>query len=151
MSQTYQEFLEESTNTVKAKKNLSKIIILSTYFIVWMIAVILFWYLSNLGTDPTGLKIVLKGILLPLLLLAGTIIVAKNDYWGNGKWICVIGAAITYLTVPYTQFVCVEDGLFTLTFQFPNFRYMLIGIVVSFNGLVIGSLWRNKKTQIIEK
>ena len=34
MKQTYHEFLEESTNTVKAKNNLSKIIILSTYFVV---------------------------------------------------------------------------------------------------------------------
>ncbi len=144
MNQTYQEFLEESTNTVKAQKNLSKIIILSTYFLAWIIAVIFLWYVSwnHLGIDTTGVNIVLKGIVLPLLLFMGTVIVAKNDYWGRGKWLCIVGAAITFLTVPYTQFVCAEEGIATLTFQFPNFRYMLVGIVVSFCGIVMGSLRR---------
>ena len=38
MKQTYQEYLEESTNTVQAKRNLGKIILFSTYFIVWIFA-----------------------------------------------------------------------------------------------------------------
>lgn len=149
MNQTYQEFLEESTNTVKAKKNLSKIIMLSTYFLVWMLAVIFFWYVSRnqRGIDTTGANTVLKGIVLPLLLMMGTIIVAKNDYWGRGKWLCIAGAAITFLTVPYTQFAYVEDGTATLTFQFPNVRYMLVGIIVSFCGIIVGSIWRKKITK----
>lgn len=146
MNQTYQEFLEESTNTVKSQKNLSKIIILSTYFIAWMVAVIFLWYVSwnHLGIDPTGVKLVLKGIVLPLFLFMGTVIAAKNDYWGSGKWFCVVGAAITFLAVPYTQFAYAEEGMSTLTFQFPNFRYMLVGIAVSFCGIVLGSLWRKR-------
>ena len=145
MNQTYQEFLEESTNTVKAKKNLSKTIILSTYFIVWMLAVISFFYLfsNHLGIDTTGATVI-KGLVLPLLLMTGTIIVAKNDYWGRGKWLCIAGAAITFLTVPYTQFAYVEDGTATLTFQFPNVRYMLVGIIVSFCGIIVGSIWRKR-------
>ena len=146
MNKTYQEFLEESTNTVKAKKNLSKIIMLSTYFLVWMLAVIFFWYVSrsNLGIDTTGANTVLKGIVLPLLLMMGTIIAAKNDYCGRGKWLCIAGAAITFLTVPYTQFAYVEDGTATLTFQFPNVRYMLVGSIVSFCGIIVGSIWRKR-------
>ena len=146
MNQTYQEFLEESTNTVKAKKNLSKTIMLSTYFLVWMLAVISFWYVpsNHLGIDTTGATVI-KGLVLPLLLMTGTIIVAKNDYWGRGKWWCIAGAAITFLTVPYTQFVYVEDGTATLTFQFPNIRYMLVGIIVSFCGLMAGSFLRKRR------
>ena len=131
---------------MKAKKNLSKIIMLSTYFLVWMLAVIFFWYVSrsNLGIDTTGANTVLKGIVLPLLLMMGTIIAAKNDYWGGGKWLCIAGVAITFLTVPYTQFAYVEDGTATLTFQFPNVRYMLVGIIVSFCGIIVGSIWRKR-------
>ena len=151
MNQTYQEFLEESTNTVKAKKNLSKIIILSTYFLVWMLAVIFFWYVSwnHLGTDTTGSNTVVKGIIiiLPLLLMTGTIIVAKNDYWGRGKWLCIVGAAVTFLTVPHTQFAYVENGTATFIFQFPNVRYMLVGIIVSFCGIIVGSIWRKRLTK----
>lgn len=73
---------------------------LSTYFLVWMLAVIFFWYVSrnHLGIDTTGANTVFKGIVLPLLLMMGTIIAAKNDYWGRGKWLCIAGAAITFLT-----------------------------------------------------
>ncbi len=41
--QTYQEFLKESTNTVKAKRRIEKIILFSTYFLVWAIAMVIFW------------------------------------------------------------------------------------------------------------
>ena len=121
---------------------------LSTYFGVWMLAVIFFWYVSwnHLGIDTTGATVI-KGLVLPLLLMTGTIIVAKNDYWGRGKWLCIAGAAITFLTVPYTQFAYVEDGTATLTFQFPNVRYMLVGIIVSFCGLMAGSFLRKRRTK----
>ena len=119
MNQNYQEFLEESTNTVKAKKNLSKIVILSAYFVVWIIAMILFWNVT--GIMAKELDIVLRWILLPALLFAVTVTVAKNDYFGKGKWLCVVGAAITFLTVPYTQFlVTQETETATFTFKFPN-------------------------------
>ena len=42
MDQNYQEFLEESTNTVKAKKNMSKVIIITAYFIIWIALMVIF-------------------------------------------------------------------------------------------------------------
>lgn len=141
MNQTYQEFLEESTNTVKAKRNLGKIILFSTYFITWVAAMIIFWQIK--GAMTSGLDITLRWILLPLLLLVSTITVAKNDYWGKGNWFCVLGAAITFLTVPYTEFV-EEMGTATFSFSFPNFMYMLVGIIVSICGIGIGTFWKKK-------
>ena len=141
MNQTYQEFLEESTNTVKAKKNLGKIILFSTYFLIWVVTMILFWQ----GKEPitSGFDITFRWILLPLFLLVSTITVARNDYWGKRNWLCVIGAAITFLTVPYTQFV-EEAGMATYTFRFPNFSYMVVGIVIATCGIGIGTIWNKK-------
>ena len=141
MKQTYQEFLEESTNTVKAKRNLGMIILLSTYFIVWVVAMIVFW--NNREPITSELDIIFRWILLPLLLLVSTLTVAKNNYWGKGNWFCVIGAAITFLTVPYTKFV-EEMGTATFTFRFPNRMYMVVGIIVSICGIGIGTLWKKK-------
>lgn len=140
MKQTYQEFLEESTNTVKAKKNLSKIVLLSTYFVVWITVMILFWNVA--GTIINELDMILRWILLPALLLFITVTVAKNDYFGKGKWLCVPGAAITFLTVPYThtQFLFTEETV-TFIFRFPNIPYMAAGILISFCGLEAGILW----------
>lgn len=142
MNQNYQEFLEESTNTVKAKKNLSKTIILSTYFVVWIVSMILFWNVIDVMSDE--LDVILKWIILPVLLLVITVIVAKNDYFGKGKWLCIVGAAISYLTVPYTRFLYMqEEETATFTFKFPNITYMVVGIVISMCGLGLGILWNH--------
>lgn len=146
MKQTYQEFLEESTNTVKAKKNLCKTIILSTYFVVWLVSMILFWNVTGAMTNE--LDVILRWIILPVLLFGVTVTVAKNDYFGKGKWICVIGAALTFFTVPYTQFMFIhetESSIFT--FKFPNFSYMAVGVLISICGLGIGVLWNKMLTK----
>lgn len=141
MKQSYQEFLEESTNTVKAKRNLGKIILLSTCFIAWVAAMLVFW-LSR-GPETAVLDVAFRWILLPLLLFAATVTVARNNYWGRGNWLCVIAAAITFLTIPYTEWVQQAD-MATFTFRFPNLPYMAAGTVVSVCGLAAGTLWRNK-------
>ena len=143
MNQTYQEFLEESTDTVKAKRNLGKTILLSAYFILWAAAMIIVWQTN--GYTTLKFDLVFKWLILPLFLLISTVSVAKNDYWGKGNWLSVIAAAITFLTVPYTQYV--EDltaGTATFTFRFPNFTYMVVGIIISTCGIGIGTLWRKK-------
>ena len=146
MKQTYQEFLEESTNTVKAKRRLEKIILFSTYFLVWTIAMVILWQVKGPTTSTCG--IIFRWILLPLVLLVTTIFIAKNNYWGKGNWLSVLVAAITYLTVPYTRFIIEESGYATYTFRFPNFGYMLIGIIVAACGICVGSFWGKKINKI---
>ena len=77
-NQTYQDFLDESTNTVKARKNLGKIILLSTYFLVWAVAAIAFWNIN--GTITAGLDVTFRWILLPLLLFVTTVTIARYDF-----------------------------------------------------------------------
>lgn len=141
MNRTYQEFLEESTNTVKAKRNLGMIILFSAYFVIWAVAMIIFWQIK--GPLTTGLDVTFRWILLPLFLFISTVMTAKNDYWGKGNWLCVPVAAITFLTVPYTVFA-EEMGVTTFTFIFPNFMYMAIGIIISVCGILTGAFWRKK-------
>ena len=142
MNQTYQEFLEESTNTVRAKRTLGEIILLSAYFIIWCVAMLVFW--TTKGTMTTELNIIFRWMLLPIFLFVVTVIVAKNNFWGKGNWFCVAFAAITFLTVPYTEFI-EEMGMATYVFRFPNLTYMVVGIVVSIGGILIGSFWRKRK------
>lgn len=148
MNQTYQEFLEESTNTVKAKRRLEKIILFSTYFLIWALALVTFWQVK--GPMTSELSIIFRGVLLPFILLMETIIIAKNDYWGKRNWLCVLVAAISYLTVPSTSFIT-DSGTATYTFIFPNFGYMIIGIIVAVCGIGIGSFWNRCIKQIENK
>lgn len=80
---------------------------------------ILFWNVT--GAMNRELDIVLRWILLPVLLFVATVTNAKNNYFGKGKWFCILGTAITFLTVPYTQFVYIhETETATFTFKFLN-------------------------------
>jgi len=142
MNQTYQEYLAESTNTVKAKKQLGEIMLFATCFICWIIAMIIFWLTKN--PMSKSLYVILKGILLPLLFFISTIIIGKNNYWGKGNLISIIVTGLVFMTVPYTNFI-VESDIGTFIFQFPNFSYMLVGIIISAFGIGIGSILRKKK------
>lgn len=141
MDQNYQNFLEESTNTVKARQRLEKIILFSTYFLVWVSAMAFFWLVKE--PMPSECDVIFRCILLPLVLLVAAIFIGKNNYWGKGNWLAVPAAAITYLTVPYTRYI-EETGNGAYTFRFPSFGYMLIGIIVAICGIGIGYFWNRK-------
>lgn len=141
VKQTYQDFLEESTNTVRAKRSQSKIILLSAYFLVWSAAMLVFWFVR--GQETAVLDVVFRWILLPLLLFAATATVAKCDFWGRANWLCVPAAALTFLTIPYTQWVQQADTAM-FTFRFPNLPYMAVGAAIALCGLAAGMLWRRQ-------
>ena len=148
--QTYMEYLEETTNTVKSKRNLEKVILFSAYFLVWAIAEVVFW--SVRGPMTTKCDVIFRWILLPLLTLVTTAIIARNNYWGKANWFSVLVAAITFLTIPYTKFavegitdVNVETTI-SFVFKWPNFSYMVIGVLAALCGIGIGSILRDKKS-----
>ena len=123
---------------------------LSTYFILWATTMIIVWQTN--GYTALRFDLIFRWLILPLFLLILTVSAAKNDYWGKGNWLCVIAAATTFLTVPYTQYV--EDltaGTATFTFRFPNLMYMMAGIIISVCGIGLGTLWRKKLSKTFLK
>lgn len=145
MHPTYQDFLEESTNTVRAGRRVEKAIVLSTYVVVWAIATAAFWLVR--GPATAGCGVAFRWILLPLVLLGATFTIARRDYWGRGDWLAVPAAAITFLTVPYTRFAqAAEEG--TFTFVLPNVGYMAVGIALAVCGLCAGRMWRRMRRRL---
>lgn len=142
MNQTYMEYLEESTNTVKAKKNVEKIILFSTCFIVWAIAEVVFWIVKEPIISEWA--IIFRWILIPLLTLLTTFIIAKKNYWGKANWFSTVITGIIFMTIPYTQYICGDETV-TYVFKWPNFGYMAVGVVIALFGLGIGTLIGRKK------
>lgn len=141
MHPTYQDFLEESTNTVRASRRVEKTVLLSTYVVAWAIATAVFWLVRGPATAACG--VAFRWILLPAVLLSATFTIARRDYWGRGNGLAVPAAAITFLTVPYTRFTqMAEEAAFT--FVFPNMAYMAVGIALAVCGLCAGRIWRRK-------
>lgn len=144
--QTYLEYLEESTNTVKAKRNLEKVILFTACFLVWTAAEVIFWLVRGPMTAYCG--VAFRWILLPLLTIAATAIIARNDYWGRANWFSVLAAAVIFFTIPYTHFgaegIAAGGGTLSSVFIWPNLGYMAVGAVLALCGIGIGSFMRSR-------
>lgn len=64
----YIEYLEESTNTVKSRVRLSKIILIVTYLSIWAFALIMFWFFIS-SSDAMGFSLMFLWIILPVTTL----------------------------------------------------------------------------------
>lgn len=145
MNQTYQEYLEESTNTVKAKKNLSKIVLVSTYFLVWALTLIasLCSHMVLPGDYAQTIPFVIRYFLLPVFLFTVSMVIGRNDYFGKLKWLTIIIAAITFFTIPSNREFIISDGYFKVYFYLSAYTYVIGGIVIAAVGLAAGVLLRH--------
>lgn len=141
VKQTYMEYLEESTNTVKSKNRLSKIILLSAYLIIWAAAEIVFWFFTS-GSDAMGYSIMFLWVLLPVTTFIVSLFIGKNNYWGKAKWAFALFFGIMFMLVPYSTFSAANMVAFH-KFMWPNFAVLPVGAAISLAGLGAGTLLRN--------
>ena len=63
----YLDYLEESTNVVKSRNKLSKLVLIMTYLVIWAVSLIVFWlFMDSAGAcvSPSSLGAVLLSYLL---------------------------------------------------------------------------------------
>lgn len=142
----YINYLEESTNTVKSKTRLSKIILITTYLCIWVFALIMFWFFKS-GSDAMGYSLVFLWILLPVTTFVISLLIGKNNFWGNRKWFAAIAFGIMYMLAEYATF-SIANMLFNpyANFNMPNFGMLIAGMIISAIGLGIGTLMSHFKT-----
>lgn len=80
----YLDYLKESTDTVKSRRRLSLLLLLS-YLGVWALAPITFWFAAG-PTDAMGFSILLLWVLLPVATFTVSLLLGKYDYGGRLKW-----------------------------------------------------------------
>ncbi|MCC8195316.1 MAG: hypothetical protein LIO49_00645 [Ruminococcus sp.] len=134
------KYLEESTDTVRSKRNIGKLIIIATYLIIYAIAMILFWCVAD-GSDAMGNSLLIFYFVLPITTFVLSILISINDYWGKWKWLSTVIFGVMYTLAEYATFK------FANTFAFGNFHSLsltlwLIGAIISLTGLGIGTLVR---------
>lgn len=140
----YMKYLEESTNTVKSKGRLSKIILIATYLSIWAFALIMFWFFIS-SSDAMGYSLVFLWIILPVATFVTSLLIGKNDYWGKRKWFATIAFAIMYMLAEYATFSTANMITFD-KINAPSFEMFLGGAVISAIGLGIGAIVNNKKS-----
>lgn len=136
----YTEYLSESTNAVKSKNRLSKIVLLSVYLTIWAISLIAFW-IFNAGSDAMGYSIMYLWIVLPAVTFIVSAVIGKNNYWGRQKWLICILSGIMYMLAEYATFSAANMASFN-KFNMPQFEMIISGAVIAVLGMAAGTLIR---------
>ncbi len=148
MKQTYKEYLEESTNTVKSHNRLSRMSLLLVTLGIWVLSVIAFWLVES-GTDSSGYSLAVMWGILPVTFFASSFIMGIRNFFGKFKWIAPVCFGIMHTLSGYVTMVTVGDEMYKQII-WPDFTKLPIGLFVSLAGICIGAFIRNKKDLSID-
>ena len=141
----YLDYLEESTNVVKSRNKLSKLVLIRTYLVIWAVSLIVFW----LFMDPAGAlgySLMFLWLLLPVTTFVLSLLIGRNNFWGKWKWLSAAAFGLMYMLADYATFKAanmVSNGIFRM----PDFIMLFAGVIISVLGLGIGAVFYYSKSR----
>jgi Predicted transcriptional regulators len=141
----YLGYLEESTNVVKSKDKLSKLILVSTYLVIWSISLIVFWFFIS-SSDGMGYSFMFLWVLLPITTFVISLLIGKSNCWGKYKWISALTFGVMYMLAEYGTFSAANMVAFN-KINMPQWEMIIFGTIISVIGLAIGTAIRKLKTK----
>lgn len=149
MSSNYINYLEESTNTVKSKNKLSKIILIASYLLIWAFSIITFWFFTD-NSDAMGYSLMCFWVVLPVTTFVISLLIGKNNYWGKCKWLSSLALGIMYMLAEYATFSTANMIAFD-KINSPDWGMIVAGAIISLVGLGIGTAVYSIKQKRISK
>ena len=143
MKQTYKEYLEESTNTVKSQDKKSKLSLILVTLGIWVLSVISFWLVEG-GMDKSGYSLAVMWGVLPVTFFVTSFIIGIRNYYGKFKWITALCFGIMFALVGSVTVITANNAMYK-SVMWPDFTKLPIGLLISIVGLVIGTVIRNKE------
>ena len=139
----YTTFLEESTNVVRSKNRLAKIILTAVYLGIWALGLFVYWVLMS-PSDVMGFALMFFWLLLPVSTLTVSLVIGRNDYWGKGKWLAVLAFGGMHTLAEFGTF---KVGIMMAfgRIQAPSWELFLAGAATAAAGMGIGTLIRRRK------
>lgn len=131
------KYIEENTNVPNNKNKSASIILIVAYLGIWIFSLIAFWFFSN-GSDAMGYSLLFLWGILPITTFVISILIGKNNYWGNWKWMLSLIFGFMYMLAEYATFSTANMFAFD-KMNMPQFWIMIIGTMISLFGLGIGS------------
>lgn len=141
----YLDYLEESTNVVKSRNKLSKLVLIMTYLVIWALSLIVFWFFMD-PAGALGYSIMFLWILLPVTTFIVSLLIGRNNFWGKGKWLSAAAFGLMYMLADYATFKTanmVSNGIFRI----PDFIMLFAGVIISVLGLGIGAVFYYSKNR----
>ena len=143
MKQTYKEYLEESTNTVKSKERQSLLMLILVTLGIWALSVLTFWLVKS-RVDSTGYSLTIMWTVLPITFFVVSFMIGFQNYFGKYKWLTALVFSLMYTLSGYTTSIVVDDMLYQSVI-WPDFTKLPIGLVISLAGLGLGVFMRQRK------
>ena len=131
--------LETSTNVVKSRQRLSRMILVLVYLLIWTVTIVSFWWTS--GSDAMGYALLAFYIVLPLTTLVISVFIGKDESWASSRWLMMLFFGVMYMLGPFATFSMANNLAFDHR-NLPQLTDMLPGILCSAVGLGIGALIR---------
>lgn len=132
----YLDYIEESTNVVKSKVKLSKLILILSYLVIWAFNIMVSWFFSaeSISEAQAG---AFQWLVLPVATIVISLLIGKNDFWGKRKWFAAIGFGLMFLLSVYASYGMRENSIFN-QIDLQTITLFFIGAIASVIGIVLG-------------
>lgn len=139
----YLNYLEESTNVVKSRRRLGKLVLVAAYLVIWAVSVAFFW-LAVSGSDAGAYAVLVILGAIPLTTFVISLLIGANGYWGRRKWWAVPILALMYTLILFLTFTlanAASTGVSAgdIAVNLDDLITLPIGAAVSAAGLAIGT------------
>ena len=142
----YLDYIEESTNTVKSKVRLSKLLLVLSYLVIWAFNIMASWRFSA-GSITEAQAGGAQWIMLPAATIVLSLLIGKNNYWGKYKWLAPIGFGLMFMLSVYASYGMRESLIFNRV-DLQTLSLFFIGTIASMIGMALGhALFADQKSK----
>lgn len=142
----YLDYIEESTNTVKSKVRLSKLLLVLSYLIIWAFNIMASGRFSAGSTTEAQVGGV-QWLALPAATIVLSLLIGKNNYWGKHKWLAPIGFGLMFMLSVYASYGMRESLIFDRV-DLQTLSVFFIGTIASMIGMALGhALFADEKSK----
>lgn len=146
----YLDYIEESTNTVKSKTRLSKLLLVLSYLVIWAFNIMASWRFSA-GSITEAQAGGVQWLMLPAVTIILSLLIGKNNYWGKHKWLAPIGFGLMFMLSVYASYGMRESLNFNRV-DLQTLSFFFIGTIASMIGMALGhTLFADEKSKVKSK
>ena len=146
----YLDYIEESTNAVKGKTRLSKLLLVLSYLVIWAFNIMASWRFSA-GSITEAQAGGVQWLMLPAVTIILPLLIGKNNYWGKYKWLVPIGFGLMFMLSVYASYGMRESLNFNRV-DLQTLSFFFIGMIASMIGLALGhALFADEKSKVKSK
>ena len=135
----YLNYIEESTNTVKSKTRLSKLIVLLSYLVIWAFNILVSWWFVT-GRIHEALAGGFQFLVLPVVTIVISCFIGFHDYWGRRKWFAPICFGLMFALSVYAGYALRASSPFD-SFSLQTLTLVFIGAMASLLGMALGHVF----------